>query len=124
MKARVEKKLSKRLKEIAPSQFDEMWLDWLEPSELAYSQNTRVRHVWSVGGGNEIRTVWEEWKNNWCWQGPFEAYPAGHKLEGFPNIDGFRATTINLLKLAAECERLGTKNSLERPRALAGALNR
>lgn len=48
-------------------------------------------------------------EKNWCWQDPFEANREGHKLEGFPNTDGFRATTINLLKLAAERERTRLK---------------
>lgn len=131
MKARIQKKLCKRLLEIAPSHYDDAWLDKGEPSDLAYEQSTRVSHIWSVGGGVdsfgegcEVYTVWDDWKQNWCWHGPFEAYPEGHKLEGYPNTDGFRVTTVNLLKLAAECERLGTKNSLERLRALAGASNR
>ncbi|MCY1438073.1 hypothetical protein D9M71_542570 [compost metagenome] len=38
MKARIEKKLSKRLPEIAPSQFHGAWIDKDEPSELAYEQ--------------------------------------------------------------------------------------
>ncbi|MDY7565346.1 hypothetical protein QN400_24375 [Pseudomonas sp. RTC3] len=46
MKARIEKKLSKRLVEIAPSIFAGVWIDKDEPSELAYKQRTRVSHVY------------------------------------------------------------------------------
>lgn len=111
MKARIEKKLSKRLVELLPSVYRKAWRDQ-EPTELAYDQGSSVRHVLSVGGGvdywgegQDAYTVWEDWQMNWCWHGPFETYPNGHRFEGYPNIDGFRPTTINLLKLAAQCER-------------------
>lgn len=110
MKARIEKKLSKRLVELLPSVYRKAWRDQ-EPTELAYDQGSSVRHVLSVGGGvdywgegQDAYTVWEDWQMNWCWHGPFEAYPNGHRFEGYPNIDGFRPTTINLLRLAAQCE--------------------
>jgi len=51
MKARIQKKLCKRLLEIAPSHYEDAWLDKGEPSDLAYEQSTRVSHIWSVGGG-------------------------------------------------------------------------
>ncbi|UVL70636.1 hypothetical protein [Pseudomonas protegens] len=119
MKARVEKKLSKRLVELAPSQFSGAWLDKDEPSELAYEQGTRVSHVWSVGGGVDYwgegcdaYTIWEIWKMNWCWHGPFETYPEGHRHQFYPNTEGFRPTTQNLMALAAECERLSQQARL------------
>ncbi|MFD2641801.1 hypothetical protein [Pseudomonas japonica] len=118
MKARIEKKSSKRLLEIAPSQFHGAWIDKGEPTELAYEQGTRVSNIWSVGGGVnywgegcDAYTVWEDWKMNWCWHGPFEPYPAGHRFEGYPNTDGFSPTTINLMKLAADCERSNGEHS-------------
>lgn len=81
MKARIDKKLSKRLVEIT-GLFKDAWIDE-EPSELADSQGTSVSHIWSVGGGVDY---WGE----------------GHRFEGYPNIDGFKATTQNLLRLATE----------------------
>jgi len=111
MKARIEKKLSRRLVEIAPSVLIGVWIDKDEPSELAYKQRTRVSHVWSVGGGTDYwgegqdaYTVWVDWKSNWFWHGPFEAHPEGHEFEGYPDTGSFKPTTQNLLKLAAECE--------------------
>ncbi len=50
MKARIEKKLSKRLVELYPALYCSAWRDE-EPSALAYEQGSRVRHVLSVGGG-------------------------------------------------------------------------
>lgn len=112
MKARIEKKLSKRLVRLHPSlYYRNSWIDKDEPSELAYEQNTRVSHVPSVGGGTDYwgdgqdaYTVWADWKSNWPWHGPFEEYPHGHDLAHYPNTEGFNPTTRNLLKLAAECE--------------------
>lgn len=111
MKARIEKKLSKRLLEIAPQLFGGAWID-KKISETAYDQRTCVSHVWSVGGGvdywgegMEAYTVWAAWSGSgkwgWCWTDRFESYPYGHDLEGYPNIDGFKQTTPNLLRLAS-----------------------
>ncbi|PVZ56512.1 hypothetical protein C9422_18490 [Pseudomonas sp. B1(2018)] len=111
MKARIEKKLSKRLFKLHPSLYRRAWIDKDEPSELAYEQRTRVSHVWSVGGGTDYwgdgmdaYTVWADWKMNWAFHGPFEPYPHEHNLAYYPNTEGFQPTTRNLLKLAAECE--------------------
>ena len=111
MKARIEKKLSKRLVQLHPAVYRRAWIDKDEPSELAYEQRTRVSHVRSVGGGTDYwgegqdaYTVWADWKSNWFWHGPFEARPEGHQYEGYPDTGNFRPTTRNLLKLAADCE--------------------
>ena len=110
MKARVEKKLSKRLAALAPRQFGKIWVD-RDISELSEKQRTRVSHVPSVGGGTDYwgegqdaYTLWADWRMNWYWHGPFEPYPECHQLEGYPNTEGFRATTRNLLALAAQVE--------------------
>jgi hypothetical protein len=112
MKARIEKKLSNRLVQLHPSLYRRAWIDKDEPSELAYEQRTRVSHIWSVGGGTDYwgesqaaYTLWADWKMNWPWHGPFDEYQAGHKFEFFPNTEGFKPTTKNLLKLAADCQR-------------------
>ena len=34
----------------------------------------------------------------------FQTYPQGHIHAMYPNTEGFRRTTRNLLKLAAQCE--------------------
>lgn len=111
MKARIEKKLSKRLVQLFPSSYGSAWIDD-DHSELAYEQNSSVRHCPSVGGefdsytgdSNESYTVWASWLMHWPWHGPFGDYPAGHQFEHYPNTDGFKPTTRNLLKLAVECE--------------------
>lgn len=118
MKARIEKKLSKRLVQLHPAVYRRAWIDKGEPSELAYSQRSRVSHALSVGGGTDYwgdsqdaYTVWADWQMNWCWHGPFEEYPHGHNLARYPNTEGFRPTTRNLLKLAADCELASKKTA-------------
>jgi len=113
MKARIEKKLSKRLVEIAPSLFRGAWVYSCEPSMLAEKQGSRVSNVLCVGGGvdywgegEDDYTVWRAWTGygQWSWCGHFEPYPEGHERQGHPNTEGFKPTTRNLLKLAAQCE--------------------
>lgn len=114
MKARIEKKLSKRLIEIAPSLFPGAWLDSEDLSELAYSQGTRVSHVWHVGGepdywgeGSDWGPLWSAFSRTdcWPWVGDFPVFPPGHRHAGCPDTRGFKPTTPNLLRLAAEVER-------------------
>lgn len=111
MKARIEKKLSKRIVLLYPSLYGRSWIDE-DHSELAYEQRTRVSHVPSVGGEycsysgdcNDTYSAWDDWCRMWPWHGLFKDYPEGHEHEYFPNTEGFNPTTRNLLKLAAECE--------------------
>ena len=110
MKARIEKKLSKRLVQSHPALYRKAWRDD-EHSELAYDQKSNARHCLSVGGGTDYwgdgmdaYTTWADWKMNWPFHGPFEEYPHGHDLAHYPNTEGFKPTTQNLLKLAAKCE--------------------
>lgn len=108
MKARIEKKLSKRLVEIAPKFFKNAWQDdHEEPSELAYKQGTCVSGIYHVGGGldywgegQDAYTVWDFWASNFYWHGDFPAYPEGHQFEGYPDITGFKQTSRNLLEYA------------------------
>lgn len=112
MNPRIEKKLSKRLVRLYPSLYGRAWID-SDHSELAYDENSNVRHCPSVGGeydsysgdSNESYTAWASWLQMWPWHGPFEEYPHGHQFAMYPNTEGFKPTTRNLLKLAAECEK-------------------
>lgn len=110
MKVRIVKKLSKRLVKLAPTLFRDAWVD-TEVMDSAWDQGSRVSHVLSVGGGldywgegQDANTVWEHWLCNWMWYGSFPPYPGGHEFEGNPNVEGFRSTTRNLLRLAAAIE--------------------
>lgn len=111
MNPRIEKKLSKRLVNLYPRLYGRAWIDD-DHSELAYDENSNVRHCPSVGGeydsysgdSNESYTVWSSWIQVWPWHGTFEEYPRGHQFEGYPNTEGFKPTTRNLLKLAEECQ--------------------
>ena len=110
MNPRIEKKLSKRLVLIHPALYRGAWIDE-DISESSYEQGVRVSHCPSVGGGldywgegQDVYTVWEDWRMNWEWHGPFDTFPPGHRFEDCPDTGKFRPTTRNLLKLAADCE--------------------
>lgn len=110
MKARIEKKLSKRLVQIAPTLFKGWWVED-ERAGLAWKQGSCVSHVPMVGGevdywgeGQDAYTVWADWLYNYYWSDRFSSYPVGHKFEGYPDTTGFKPTTKNLLRLAAEQE--------------------
>jgi hypothetical protein len=108
MKARIEKKLSKRLVEVAPLVFKDAWQEeHCEPTQLAYKQGSRVSGLWCVGGGMDYwgegldaYSVWEYWSSNFMWQCNFPRYPEGHRFEHYPDTRGFRATAKSLLNLA------------------------
>ena len=110
MKARIEKKLSKRAAIIAPTLIGGVWIDD-DISELSWKQKTRVSHIHSVGGGldywgegTDYYTVWTYIQMNWDWLGNFPQYPEGHKHAWFPDTGGFKPTPRNLLKLLANSE--------------------
>lgn len=107
MKARIEKKLSNRLVQIAPTLFRDAWIDREQPSELAEDQRSRVSGVYSFGGSmnswgdtDEVITTWFWWAQNWIWLGGFPLKPGN----GYPDYTGFKSTTRNLLRLAAQVE--------------------
>lgn len=132
MKARIEKKLSKRLTEVAPVLLSGWWVDE-ETTYRAYRQGTSVSHIRSVGGGQDYwgecydgDTAWEWWLTQWMWHGHFPTYPHGHRREYYPNTAGFRPTTRNLLRLAVEANAKAAaalaKRQLLRKRLLAGGV--
>lgn len=114
MKPRIEKKLSKRLLQLAPSLFNDSWVD-RERMESAWDYGVCVSHCYCVGGaldywgeGQDAYTLWAAWTGcgvwAWEWHGLFESYPDGHEHHGYPGTKGFKPTTRNLLQMAAEYE--------------------
>ena len=97
MNARIEKKLSKRLLEIAPKLFNNVWVD----------QETNTPCVGGEidywGESQDEHTLWQWFKMNWFWLGGFPEHPEGHEFEHYPDTTGFKPTTKNLLRLAESC---------------------
>ncbi len=99
MKPRIEKKLSKRLCEVAPRLFKDAW-------------RCKDTGVMCVGGGvdywgegQDEFTVYEDWRAIFMWHSSlFPVYPEGHKFEDFPNTEGFKVSAKSLIALAVECE--------------------
>lgn len=114
MKARIEKKLSKRIAEILPYKFyGNAWACNDEPSELAYEQGTAVSGVLYIGGGvnywgegEDAYTVLEDFIMHFDFHEPiYNPYPKGHELEHYPQPTGKRPTgkyLINCAKLIAQ----------------------
>lgn len=111
MKARIEKKLSRRLVQLAPTLFRKAWIDDSEPSDLAQQQRTAVNHVYSMGGGTDFAgdgqehyTVWEWWHQHWSYNCGFAVHEPGHKHAGHPDTGALKPSTIGLLHLAVRAE--------------------
>jgi hypothetical protein len=108
MKARIEKKVCKKLVEAAPKLFKDAWQEChKEPSELAYKQGSCVSGLWCVGGGvdywgegQDAYTALEFMESNYEWIGDFPTYPESHEFAHYPNTDGFKPTARNLINLA------------------------
>jgi hypothetical protein len=110
MKARIEKKLCKKIVEILPDNFySHSWAD-NEVSELAENQNTRVSGVLYIGGGvdywgegEDEYTVLYDFAMHFNWHPPiYNPYPDGHKWEGLPMGTKKRLTGQYLIKCARE----------------------
>lgn len=106
MKARIAKKLSKKLAEANPKLFNGAWID-PDVMELAWGQGSRVSGCLSVGGhvncwgeGTDHYTVLEQMKLDYRWLGDFPEYPDGGELSGYPDTRGFKSNGRNLLKIA------------------------
>lgn len=110
MKARIEKKLSKRLWETAPLLFPKAWKCGVDGMESSFFERTGMAGCWCAGGEynswsgdcDDDRTLWSEWRRDWHWVGDFKPFNDGSRLCGWPDTTGFRPTTPNLLRLAAE----------------------
>lgn len=99
MKARIEKKICKRLVQILPDMFKHAQVS-SEPTDLAWEQGTSVSGMYYVGGGvdywgegEDAYSVLEAFWDIYDWCPPiFNPYPEGHELEGYPQRDKNRWT--------------------------------
>ena len=107
MKARIQKKLSKKIAAIVPKMYKDSWVDD-EISELSWSQGVRVSHIVSVGGeldcwgeGQDYCSVLEDFSKHYDWNRPiYNPYPDGHKWQGMPMRDSNRKTGKYLIECA------------------------
>lgn len=132
MNPRIEKKVSKRLVQLAPKLFKDAWVDneverfpkhyehrlnrkltAHERKENTLANKCRVNHVLCVGGGLDYWGEGQDWyscfkwlKLNYEWLGNFPSSPKGHQYQGYPDTGKFKPTTINLMNLVREyCDR-------------------
>lgn len=108
MKARIEKKICKKLAQILPPEFyRDAWTD-SEVTEKALDQGSRVSGLLCVGGGvdywgegQDEYTVLEDFKNHYDWHPPiYNPYPDGHQFERLPMPSKKRLTGYYLIKCA------------------------
>ena len=107
MKARIEKKLSKKLVQILPEIFKHAWVD-SNVSEKAWSQGSRVSNMYFVGGGvdywgegEDEYTVIEDFISHYNWHSPIhKPSPEGHEFEGMPMFESKRLTGKYLIECA------------------------
>jgi hypothetical protein len=108
MKARIEKKVCKRLVQVSPKLFEDAWKEASsEITELAHKQGSRVSGIYLIGGGldywgegTDAETPLQFMRSHFHWIGKFPNYPEGHKFSNHPDTQGFKPTTRNLINLA------------------------
>jgi hypothetical protein len=90
MKARIVKKLSKRIKELLPKDYEGSWINEEIMCEAWVDKNT-INHCLMIGGeldcwgeGTDDYTILEHFKTYHYDWGIWGLYPEGHKWEGLP----------------------------------------
>lgn len=107
MKARILKKVCKRLKQVAPRLFEDSWID-SEICTESWRQGSAIRNIHSIGGetdewgeGTDQYTLVEFMVSNFIWIGDFDSYPEGHHWEGLPNPPkGYKLTVVKMVAIA------------------------
>tara|TARA_Y100000310_G_scaffold283934_1_gene306272 strand:+ start:412 stop:768 length:357 start_codon:yes stop_codon:yes gene_type:complete len=109
MKARIIKKLSKKISELLPDEYKDKWIDKHDKFLCeSYDQGSRVKNCFYIGGeldlwgeGTDSYTVLEDFKDNFStYQGYWGFYGEGHKFEGMPKHAPYRLTGQKLIALA------------------------
>lgn len=127
MNPRIEKKLSKRLYEIAPDILGSMRPEgpWIATDSdghyvSGFNSDMYKGDIAVIGGepdywgeATDICTYWYFWATGWYWLvGWLPVYPLGHEHAGLPDTSGVKETTQNLLRWAKELQdNLGGNNS-------------
>ena len=93
MKARIIKKLSKKINAILPKYYSDSWLDKYSPVMTeAYEQGSRVKNCLRIGGdcdewgeATDDHNVYENFiMHVEPFAYPYPVYPDGHRWEGLP----------------------------------------
>ena len=99
MKARVIKKLSKRLAALVPDLLKESWTDKEIMSE-SWEQGSRVSNCLFIGGhcdewgeGTDSFSLWDYFTQHYCWMADCPSYPDGHRFEGLPDTSSLPKLT-------------------------------
>ncbi len=108
MKARIIKKLSKKVKEILPKDFKESWVD-VEVMEEAWEQGSKVSHCVMVGGeldywgeGTDYFSAISVFADSLIWRLDLPQHPAEHEFEGLPDCSKMKRLTGQYMITAAK----------------------
>ncbi len=105
MNARIEKRLSKKIFELLPNIYKNIWVDD-GPTDKSYKERNKVSNCLCIGDecywgeGQDVRTIWEDFKLNYPFIGGFPIHVKDEFNYGWPDTSGFKETTINLIRLA------------------------
>ncbi len=115
MKARIVKKLSKRIKELLPKQYEESWVDEEIMCEAWVDKNT-INNSLRIGGeldywgeGTDDYSILEHFKSFIYDWGFWGLYPEGHRFENLPLGDPKRRklTGKYIIELAKQMNERG-----------------
>ena len=106
MKARIIKKLSKKIKSILPKEYERVWVND-EVMEESWSQGSKVSHCHMIGGecdewgeGTDYYSVLHDFKYNFLeWQGLWGFYDETSRWEDMPKPAPYRLTGKKLIEL-------------------------
>ena len=107
MKARIIKKLSKKLAALLLKEYDRAWVN-ADVMEQSWEQGSRVSGCFNIGGecdywgeGTDHYTVLYDFKHNFLqWQGLWGVYGEGERFEDMPKPAPYRLTGQKLIMLA------------------------
>ena len=107
MKARIIKKLSKKLKVMLPKEYFKSWVN-TDVMEQSWEQGSKISHCFNIGGeldewgeGTDHYTVIHDFKYNFLeWQGLWGFYDEASRWEDMPKGAPYRLTGQKLISLA------------------------
>ncbi|MFU1599180.1 hypothetical protein ACM257_17515 [Alteromonas macleodii] len=117
MNPRIEKKVSKRLFEVAPSQFHDVWQDNECPTDYADLKGSSITGCLMIGGGlsywgegEDAHSLHTWFMQSWMFCNRFTLDWDG---ENWPDTGKFKPTAKNIIALAREEHELNLRKEQE-----------
>ena len=117
MNPRIEKKVSKRLFEVAPSQFYDVWQNNECPTDYADSKGSSITGCLMIGGGlsywgegEDAYSLYDSFMQSWMFCNRFTL---GWDCDNWPDTGKFKPTAKNIISLAREEHELKLRKEQE-----------